>query len=288
MSLATRLTLLCAAAFLFAVAPANSFGQEKEAKPAEKSAEPAAAPPKEESSVTDHSIKIAGQSIPYKATVRSLLLKTDLVFIDPIGTGFSHAVGKSKDKDFWGVDQDARSLANFVQSYISRNNRWNSPKFLIGESYGTFRNAVLSNVLQNRYNLYLNGMVMISSVWDLGTLSFYPAYDLSYFLYLPSYAATAWNHKVLTDRPDNLNAFLDDVLKFAYGDYSDALLKGSTLNDAQNTAVAKKLARFTGLSEDYLVKSNLRVKLAQFIQELQRSRGLTTGRLDARFSGPPT
>ena len=269
MSLATRLTLLCAAASLFAVAPANSFGQEKEAKPAEKSAEPAAAPPKEESSVTDHSIKIAGQSIPYKATVGSLLLKnekdepeallfftsyirsdvkdlsqrpisfvynggpgsaslwlhmgsfgpkrvatvnagvtppapyklednphclldkTDLVFIDPIGTGFSHAVGKSQDKDFWGVDQDARSLANFVQSYISRNNRWNSPKFLIGESYGTFRNAVLSNVLQNRYNLYLNGMVMISSVWDLGTLSFYPGYDLSYILYLPSYAATA-------------------------------------------------------------------------------------------------
>src|SRR5258708_6225980 len=366
MSLATSLTLLCAAASLFAIAPANSFAQEKEAKPAEKSAEPAAAPPKEESSVTDHSIKSAGQSIPYKATVGSLLLKnekdepeallfftsyirsdvkdlsqrpisfvynggpgsaslwfhigslgpqrvatvnagvtpppphklednphclldkTDLVFIDPIGTGFSHAVGKSQDKDFWGVDQDARSLANFVQSYISRNNRWNSPKFLIGESYGTFRNAVLSNVLQNRYNLYLDGMVMISSVWDLGTLSFYPGYDLSYVLYLPSYAATAWYHRVLTDRPDNLNAFLDDVLKFAYGDYSDALLKGSTLNDAQNTAVAKKLARFTGLSEDYLVKSNLRVKLAQFIQELQRSRGLTTGRLDARFSGPPT
>src|SRR5882757_5679344 len=311
MSLATRLTLLCAAASLFAVAPANSFGQEKEAKPAEKSAEPAAAPPKEESSVTDHSIKIAGQSVPYKATVGSLLLKnekdepeallfftsymrsfgpkrvatvnagvtppapyklednphclldkTDLVFIDPIGTGFSHAVGKSQDKDFWGVDQDARSLANFVQSYISRNNRWNSPKFLIGESYGTFRNAVLSNVLMNRYNLYLNGLVMISSVWDLGTISFYPGYDLSYILYLPSYAATAWYHKVITDRPDNLNAFLDEVRKFGYGEYADALLKGSTLGDAEKCAVGKKLARFTGLSEDYLVKSNLRVKLA--------------------------
>ena len=364
MSLATRLTLLCAAASLFAFAPANSFAQEKESKPAEKSAEPAAAAPKEESSVTDHSIKIAGQTIPYKATVGSLLLKnekdepaallfftsyirsdvkdlsqrpisfvynggpgsaslwlhmgsfgpkrvatvnadatppapyklednpnclldkTDLVFVDPIGTGFSHAVGKSQDKDFWGVDQDARSLAQFVQSYISRNNRWNSPKFLIGESYGTFRNAVLANTLQNRYSLYLNGLVMISSVWDLGTISFYPGEDLPYILYLPSYAATAWYHKVITDRPDNLNAFLDDVHKFANGEYADALLKGSTLTDAERSAVAKKLARFTGLSEDYLLKSNLRVKLWQFMQELQRSRGLTTGRLDARFSGP--
>jgi carboxypeptidase C (cathepsin A) len=364
MNPAIRLTLLCAAASLFALAPAHSSAQEKESKPAEKSAEPASAAPKEESSVTDHSIKIGGQSIPYKATVGSLLLKnekdepeallfftsyirsdvkdlsqrpisfvynggpgsasvwlhmgsfapkrvatvnagvtppapyklednpnclldkTDLVFIDPIGTGFSHAVGKAQDKDFWGVDQDGRSLANFVQSYTSRNNRWNSPKFLIGESYGTFRNAVLANVLQNRYNLYLNGLVMISSVWDLGTISFHPGNDLSYILYLPSYAATAWYHKVLTERPDNLNAFLDDARKFAFGEYADALLKGSTLSDADKSAVAKKLARFTGLSEDYVLKSNLRVKLLQFMQELQRSRGLTTGRLDARFSGP--
>ncbi len=361
----TRLTLLCAAASLFAFAPANSFAQEKESKPLPKNPpEPAAAPPKEESSVTDHSIKIGGQSIPYKATVGSMLLKnekdepeallfftsyirsdvkdlsqrsiafvynggpgsaslwlhmgsfgpkrvatvnagvtppapyklddnpnclldkTDLVFIDPVGTGFSRAVGKAQDKDFWGVDQDARSLANFVQSYISRNNRWNSPKFLIGESYGTFRNAVLSNVLLTRYNVYLNGLVMISSVWDLGTISFYPGNDLSYIVYLPSYAATAWYHKVLTDRPDNLPAFLDEVRRFANGEYADALLKGSTISDAEKSAVAKKVARYTGLSEDYVLKSNLRVKLFQFMQELQRSRGLTTGRLDARFSGP--
>ncbi len=364
MTLATRLTLLCAAAFLFALAPANSSAQEKDAKPAEKPAEPPAAPPKEESSVTDHSIKIAGQTIPYKATVGSLLLKnekdepeallfftsyirsdvkdlsqrpiafvynggpgssslwlhmgsfgpkrvatvnagatppapytlednpnclldkSDLVFLDPIGTGFSHAAGKAQDKDFWGVDQDARSLANFVQAYVSRNNRWNSPKFLIGESYGTFRNAVLSNTLQTRYNLYLNGLVMISSVWDLGTISFHPGEDLSYILYLPSYAATAWYHKVLTDRPDNLNTFLDEARRFANGEYADALLKGSTLSDADKSAVAEKLARFTGLSEDYVLKSDLRVKLPQFMQELQRSRGLTTGRLDARFTGP--
>lgn len=358
-----RLALLCAA-ILFS--PFLTNAQEKETKPAEKPAEPgsAAPAPKEESSVTDHTIKIAGQTIAYKATVGSLLLKnekdeptalvfytsyvrsdvkdpsqrpisfvynggpgsasiwlhmgsfgpkrvatinagmtppapyklddnpdclldkSDLVFIDPVGTGFSRAVGKAQDKDFWGVDQDARSLAQFVQSYISRNNRWNSPKFLIGESYGTFRNAVLSNVLQSRYNLYLNGLVMISSVWDLGTISFYPGEDLSYILYFPSYAATAWYHKVLSDHPDNLDIFLDQATKFAKGEYADALLKGSNLSEAEKSAVANKYAHFTGLSEDYVLKSDLRVKLFQFMQELQRSRGLTTGRLDARFSGP--
>jgi len=359
-----RLALLCTAAFALVLSPALAFAQEKEAKPSERPAETPAPPPKEESSVTDHAIKIAGQTIPYKAIVGSLVLKNekdepaalifytsyirsdakdvsqrpiaflynggpgsssiwlhmgsfspkrvatinagvtppapyklednpnclldkaDLVFIDPVGTGFSHAIGKAQDKDFWGVDQDARSLAQFVQAFVSRNNRWNSPKFLIGESYGTFRNAVLANVLQNRYHLYLNGLVMISSVWDLGTISFFPGQDLSYILYLPSYAATAWYHKVVADRPDSLSAFLDDATKFAKGEYATALLKGSTLSDAEKLAVARKYARFTGLSEDYVLKSDLRVKLFQFMQELQRSRGLTTGRLDARFSGP--
>jgi len=358
-----RPLLLCAAMALAFSLP-GALAQEKDAKPADKPAEAPAAPPKEESAATDHSIKIGSQVIPYKATVGSLLLKnekdeptalifftsyirsdvkdlsqrpiafvynggpgsaslwlhmgsfgpkrvattnagvtppapyklednpnclldkTDMVFIDPVGTGFSRAVGKAQDKDFWGVDQDGRSLAQFVESYVSRNNRWNSPKFLIGESYGTFRNAVLANTLQSRYNLYLNGLVMISSVWDLGTISFYPGVDLSYVLYLPSYAATAWYHKVLPDRPSDLNAFIDEATKFAKGEYADALLKGSTLPDAEKSAIAKKYARFTGLSEDYILKSDLRVKLPQFMQELQRSRGLTTGRLDARFSGP--
>jgi carboxypeptidase C (cathepsin A) len=352
----------CAGMLLFALFVPALRAQEKE-KPAEKPAEPAP-PPKEEFSVTDHTIKIAGQTIPYKATAGTILLKNDkdepealiyytgytrgdvkdlsqrplaflynggpgsssiwlhmgsfgpkrvvtvnagvtppapyklednpsclldradLVFIDPVGTGFSKAVGKAQDKDFWGVDSDARSLAKFVQTYVSRNNRWNSPKFLIGESYGTFRNAVLANTLQDRHGLYLNGLVMVSSVWDLGTISFYPGVDLSYILYLPSYAATAWYHKVLKDRPDNLDSFLAEARAFARGEYADALLKGDRLSAADKSAIAKKMERFTGLSEDYLLKSNLRVKLFQFMQELQRSRGLTTGRLDARFAGP--
>jgi len=359
-----RLTFFCAATLLLATSPTGASAQEKESKPAEKPAEPPAPPPKEETTVTDHTIKLGSQTIPYKATVGSLLLKndkdeptalvfytsyirsddkdfphrpiafvynggpgsasiwlhmgsfgpkrvvttnagvtppapyklednpnclldkTDLVFIDPVGTGFSRAVGKAQDKDFWGVDQDAKSLAQFIQAYVSRTSRWNSPKFLIGESYGTFRNAVLANVLQSRYNIYLNGLDMISTVWDLGTLSFYPGEDLAYVLYFPSYAATAWYHKLVTDRPADLNAFLDDAVKFAKGDYAAALLKGSMLTDSEKSAVAKKFAYFTGLSEDYVLKSDLRVKLPQFMQELQRSRGLTTGRLDARFSGP--
>jgi len=338
--------------------------QEKEAKAGEKPAEAPSAPPKEESSVTDHTIKIGGQSIPYKATASTILLKndkdeptaliystaytrsdvkdmsqrpvtflynggpgsssvwlhmgsvgprrvmtinadvtppapyklmdnpdclldkSDLVFIDPVGTGFSHAVGKAQDKDFWGVEPDVKSLAQFITTYISRNNRWNSPKFLMGESYGTFRNAALSNYLQNHDNMYLNGIVMVSSVLDLGTISFYPGQDLAYVLYLPSYAATAWFHKTPKDRPDNLNAFLDEARKFARGEYADALMKGDALSAAEKSEIAKKISRFTGLSEDYLVKANVRVRLGQFMQELQRSRGLTTGRLDARFAGP--
>ena len=337
--------------------------QEKDAKPAEKSAEAASTPPKEESSVTEHSIKIGGQTIPYKATAATILLKnekdepiallystaytrsdvkdpsqrpiafvynggpgsasvwlhmgsfspkrvvtvnadatppapykltdnanclldkTDLVFVDPVGTGFSHAVGKSQDKDFWGVDQDVKSLAQFISTYVSRNNRWNSPKFLIGESYGTFRSAALSNYLQSRDGMDFNGIVLISSVLDLGTISFNPGEDMPYVFYLPSYAATAWYHKVLKDRPDNLSAFLEEARHFAQTGYLDALVKGSKLGASEKAEVAKQLSRYTGLSEDYLIKADLRVNLPQFMKELQRSRGLTTGRLDARFSG---
>ena len=358
------LSVLLALALPLCAFTSRMQAQEKDAKAGEKSADTPSAPPKEESSVTDHTIKIGGQTIPYKATASTILIKndkdeptaliystaytrsdakdmsqrpiaflynggpgsssvwlhmgsvgprrvmtinadvtppapyklvdnpdclldkTDLVFLDPVGTGFSHAVGKAQDKDFWGVDQDVKSLAQFIATYVSRNNRWNSPKFLIGESYGTFRNAALANYLQGHDNMYLNGIVMVSSVLDLGTISFYPALDLGYVLYLPSYAATAWFHKTLKDRPENLNTFLDEARKFARGEYADALMKGDALTAAEKTEIAKKMARFTGLSEDYLVKTNLRVRLFRFMQELQRNRGLTTGRLDARFAGP--
>jgi carboxypeptidase C (cathepsin A) len=350
--------------FLSLSVPLVSRSQEKEAKSADKDKDKSAElPAKEESSVTDHTMKISGQSIPYKATASMILLKndkdeptaliystaytrtdtkdatqrpvsfiynggpgsaslwlhmgafgprrvvtpnaeaappppykltdnsgtlldkTDMVFIDPVGTGFSHAVGKAQDKNFWGIDQDVRSLAQFIVTWVNRNNRWNSPKFLIGESYGTFRSAALSNYLQSHDGMYFNGIDLISSVLDLRTLSFLPGDDMSYIFYLPSYAATAWYHKMLQDRPGNLNAFVEDARRFAKTEYASALMKGSQVSSAEKTDIAKKLSRYTGLSEDYLLKANLRVKLFQFMEELQRARGLTTGRLDARYSG---
>lgn len=224
---------------------------------------------------------------PYKMVDNAagcLLGVTDEVFIDPVGTGFSKAVGKAEDKQFWGIDEDVNSLAQFVASYVTRNNRWNSPKFLIGESYGTFRNAALVNRLQSQ-GMDFNGVVMISTVLDTRTLAFGPGDDLPYILYLPSYAAAAWYHKVLKDRPADLEAFLKEARQFAGGEYAQALQKGAKLEPAEKAHVLKELARFTGLSEDYIAKADLRVSSPQFMAELQRSKGLVTGRLDARFSG---
>jgi carboxypeptidase C (cathepsin A) len=215
----------------------------------------------------------------------SLLDKTDLVFIDAMGTGYSHAAGTAKEKGFYGVDEDAQAFAQFIVTYISRNDRWNSPKFLIGESYGTFRSAALGNLLQQKYSVHLNGIDLISSVLDLATISFGSGDDRCFVYYLPSYAAVAWYHKALMDRPADLAGFLDQARQYAQGDYATALFKGTRLPAAEKAAVARKLSSFTGLSEDYLLKANLRVNLGQFNAELMRSRGLTAGRIDARFAG---
>jgi carboxypeptidase C (cathepsin A) len=215
----------------------------------------------------------------------SLIDVTDMVFIDPIGTGFSKPVGKGTGKDFWGVDEDARSLTQFIYQYVSRNGRWNSPKYLIGESYGTTRSAVLVNRLQARENMDFNGVVLISSVLDFETLQFAPGHDVSYVLYLPSYAATAAYHRVIP-QPANLTAYLDTARQWAMGPYQDALNKGSALPAAERAAVLRQLSAYTGLSQDYLDKANLRVNLAQFNQELNRSKGMVAGRLDSRFLGP--
>ena len=225
---------------------------------------------------------------PYQMAdnMQTLLDKTDMVFIDPVGTGFSHAVGKAANKDFYGIDQDVKSLAQFVNIYVTRNDRWNSPKFLIGESYGTFRSAALGNYLQSHDSMQLNGIVLISSVLDFSTLSFDPEDDRPYIGYLPSYAAIAWYHKMLKDPPADLTAFLDEVRHFAVTEYDQALLKGDRLTAGEKADMAKKLSRYTGLSEDYLIKADLRVNEPQFAAELQRNRGLNTGRIDARFSGP--
>jgi carboxypeptidase C (cathepsin A) len=224
---------------------------------------------------------------PYKLVdnSESLLDKADLVFIDPVGTGFSHAVGKAEDKNFWGVDQDVKSLAQFIVTYVSRNSRWNSPKFLIGESYGTFRSVALGSYLQTTDGMYINGIVLISSVIDTSSLAFATGDDRSYIFYVPTYAATAWYYKLIKDPPADINVFVDRAREFAGGEYAAALMKGSSLTAAETADIAKKLSAFTGLSEDYLIKADLRVALPQFDAEIERSRGLVVGRYDSRFSG---
>jgi carboxypeptidase C (cathepsin A) len=224
---------------------------------------------------------------PYQVVdnASSLIDVADLVFLDPIGTGFSRPVGRGQGRDFWGLDEDAAALAQFIYAYVSRNGRWNSPKYLIGESYGTTRSAVLVNRLQSREGMDFNGVVLISSILDFETTAFAPGHDISYVLYLPSYAATAAYHGLIP-RPQNLAAFLDEVRRFALTEYQAALDKGSALGAEEMAAVRTRLARYTGLSEEYLTRANLRVSLRQWMAELNRARGQSTGRLDARFTGP--
>ena len=207
---------------------------------------------------------------PYKIedNANSLLDKTDLVFIDPVGTGFSRAVGKAQNKDFWGVDQDVKSLAQFINIYINRNNRWNSPKFLIGESYGTFRSAALGNYLQTHDGMYINGIVLISSVLDLGTISFSPGDDLPYVFYLPSYAAAAYYQQSAEGsarRSRRVPRGRPPIRRHRIHRRAD---EGLQHHPAEKADIAKKLSHFTGLSEDYLIKADLRVNLPQFNVEL--------------------
>jgi carboxypeptidase C (cathepsin A) len=215
-----------------------------------------------------------------------LLDKTDLVFIDPVGTGFSRVVAKGDTKDFWGVDQDVKSFADFVGIYISRNGRWNSPKFLIGESYGTFRSVALANYLQSERGIYINGIALISTGLDFGTIEPNLGDDRSYIFHVPSYAAAAWYYKMLKNRPSDLKPLLRDARQWASTDYAAALMKGDTLSDTEKSQIAKRLSDFTGLAEEYILKANLRVKLQQFRAELQRRVGLTVGRYDSRYSAP--
>src|SRR6184192_4493804 len=316
-----------------APAPAPERGSRAPEAKTEEKCDPAAM--KEESSVTEHSIKIGGQTIPYKATASTTLLKnergestglmysvaytkndvkdlstrpvaflynggpgsatmwlhmgafgprrvytvngaftppapyklvdnaetlldkTDLVFIDAMGTGYSHAVCKAQEKDFFGIDEDIEAFGQFIVTYLSRNDRWNSPKFLIGESYGTFRSAALGNYLQSHDTVHLNEIMPMSPVLDLSSLTFTPGDDRPFIFYLPSYAATAWYHKLLKDRPADLPGFIEEARKYAQGDYAAALYKGAALSQTDKAAVAKRVSYFIGLSEDYLMKADL-------------------------------
>jgi carboxypeptidase C (cathepsin A) len=217
----------------------------------------------------------------------SLLDKTDLVFIDAVGTGFSKTLGKATGKDFWGVDPDVKSFGEFIVNYISQNNRWNSPKFVLGESYGTPRSAMLANWLQDK-GVALNGVILLSSILNFNDeFWFQPpgSNDLSYELYLPSYAAVAWYHDQLPNKAADLPVFLSQVRQFALGEYAQALAAGDSISPTQEASVLQKLHDYTGLSETYLRETKLRIEPARFMKQLLRSEGRTVGRFDARFEG---
>jgi carboxypeptidase C (cathepsin A) len=220
----------------------------------------------------------------------SLLDASDLVFIDAPGTGFGRLSGKDREKAFYGVDADAQAFADFIVQFLSKYGRWNSPKYLFGESYGTTRSAVLSNVLESERDVDFNGVILLSQIlnfsFDADGPQYNPGVDLPYQLVLPTYAATAWYHHKLPENPANLTALLEEVEHFSMGEYAQALAAGSTLTSDQRHATALKLHQYTGLPVDYIEKSDLRINAGQFEKMLQDDANMTTGRLDSRFSGP--
>lgn len=216
----------------------------------------------------------------------SLLDVTDLVFIDPVDTGYSRTVPGQDAKQFHGVRQDVESVGEFIRLWTTRSERWASPKFIAGESYGTTRAAGLADFLAERYGMQLNGLVLVSSVLNWQNQEFNVGNDIAPIIHLPTYAATAWYHKKLpAELQGDLQATLKEVEEFARTDYALALLQGDRLPDARRREIAAKVARYTGLSPEYVERSNLRIEIYRFLKELLRDQGKTVGRLDSRFTG---
>lgn len=231
----------------------------------------------------------------------SLLDVSDVVFIDAPATGFSRLIAdtskdkhdalmKKRAKQFFGVDQDGQAFAQFITRFLSTYGRWNSPKYLFGESYGTTRSAVVSNILENQDAVDLNGVILLSQILSFDTSidgpQSNPGIDQPYFLALPTYAATAWYHHKLPQQPAKLEPFLKEVEQYALGPYAEALMAGANLDAARKQAVAEKLHQYTGLPVAYLLKADLRVNGGMFEHELLNDSDRSTGRLDTRFAGP--
>ncbi|MGA9366931.1 MAG: hypothetical protein WBV35_05695 [Steroidobacteraceae bacterium] len=229
---------------------------------------------------------------PYRTVdnAYSLLDASDLVFIDAPGTGFGRIEGKGKKQAFWGVDQDGYAFTSFITQFLSQYGRWNSPKYLFGESYGTPRSAVLINDLETGQDIDFNGVILLSQVLNFNLMAdapqTNPGVDLPYEIALPTFAATAWYHHKLGSQSGDLESLLQEVEQFSLGDYADALAQGANLPEDQFNAIAEKLHDYTGLPVDYIKKADLRVNGPEFSQQLLNDSGLTTGRLDSRFAGP--
>jgi|AntRauMFilla1563_2_1112583.scaffolds.fasta_scaffold02489_2 carboxypeptidase C (cathepsin A) len=227
---------------------------------------------------------------PYtlKDNALTLLDIADMVFIDPVGTGYSTALGEYEGKDFWGVRQDAEIMSDFVRQFITKYQRWNSPKYLAGESYGTTRAAVMVKELQEGWgSIDLNGVFLISSIVDFQAGDFNTGNDLPFITFLPTYAATAWYHNALPNKENyaDLPTFIEEVRTFAMTEYASALILGQNVSKEAFTNVVDRLHEYTGLSKKYLEQTNLRIDEMLFMKELLRDRGLSVGRLDSRYLG---
>ncbi|MFT7588589.1 MAG: carboxypeptidase C (cathepsin A) [Limisphaerales bacterium] len=226
---------------------------------------------------------------PYKLIDNeySWLDLTDMVFIDPVSTGFSRAVDEKEADEFHGVSGDIASVGDFIRRYISEKQRWASPKFVIGESYGTTRAAGLSAHLVSRYGIYLNGIVLVSAITDFQTARFDAGNDLPFVTFLPSYAASGWFHKKLAEpyQSMDLETFLEEVKTFARTEYLTGLAMGDELNKDRKEALTKKLADYTGLSPLWISRANNRINIHKFTKELLREDGQLIGRFDSRYTG---
>lgn len=224
---------------------------------------------------------------PYQLVQNSqgLLDLTDLVFIDPVGTGYSRVVGEGKVEDYWGLNEDASSIAQFMRQWVTENNRWFSPKYIAGESFGTTRAVAVANVLEGGgQNMALNGLILISQALDYAGSTSVHDNITSYLTYLPSMAATAWYHKK-AGQGKKLEDFIEECREYTYEVYAPMLYKGALLREVERKEVAAQLSYFTGLSADYILRSNLRILVPRFQKELLADKGLAIGRLDGRFMG---
>ena len=222
---------------------------------------------------------------PILSAPESILDVTDLVFVDPVGTGFSRPLGEHEGKEFWGLSEDARSMAEFIRTWATENGRWNSPRFLLGESYGTTRGAAVAKILEGEFMMSLNGIVFISQALDYqGSTPYIRDNILAHITYLPTMAAAAWYHEKVSPRPDSLEAFLAESRAFATDELLPALFKGNTLDEQTRASVRDRLAFFSGLSPEYVDRANLRVQGRRFAKELLREEGLAIGLLDARYT----
>jgi carboxypeptidase C (cathepsin A) len=215
----------------------------------------------------------------------SIIDETDLVMIDPVGTGFAKPIGEGKGEDFWGVDQDIRSVSEFIVQYVTENGRWASPKYILGESYGGIRSGGVAYYLLNNHMMALNGVILVSPFMDWGAGFAGIGLDLPHAMFIPTFAATALYHGALDYEPESLESFMAEVRDFSLNEYAPALLAGARLAPGDRRNVLAKLEKYTGLSQDYWDRANLRINEGRFNKELLREKGITTGRVDSRFAG---